>query len=217
MIPVCVFAKPPECGKVKTRLIGELGESGASTLAAAMFHDVWNMVNGCSGIRPVLATTIEGVFPVVIDRENIWLQGAGDLGARLEKILRQALENANAVIAIGADSPSLTTSHMRAATEALEQYDAVIGRSLDGGFYLLGVRHCEDGWLAELPWSTCETAEATISRLKERGRTVHELPSLFDVDVPEDLELLIDYLRNNPHAAPHTRAWAKEKGLLTGP
>ncbi len=216
MIPVCVFAKPPECGRVKTRLAGELGESGASKLAAAMFQDVWNVVSGCSGVRPVLATTIEGVFPVAIDREHVWLQGEGDLGARLEKILRRGLDNASAVIAIGADSPSLTTAHLRNAIGALEQHDAVIGRSLDGGFYLLGVRQCEHGWLAELPWSTCETAEATITRLKERGRTIHELPSLFDVDVPEDLELLAEYLRSNPQAAPNTRAWAKENGLLTG-
>jgi hypothetical protein len=215
MIPLCVFAKPPECGRVKTRLIGKLGASGASTLAAAMFQDVWSVVGGCFGARPVLATTLEGLFPVTIERENVWLQGEGDLGARLENILRRGLDNACAVIAIGADSPSLTSAHVRAAIGALEQHDAVIGRSLDGGFYLLGVRHCEDGWLAKLPWSTCETAEATISRLKERGRTIHELPPLFDVDVPGDLELLAEYLRSNPQAAPNTRAWAKENGLLT--
>lgn len=216
MIPVCVFAKPPECGNVKTRLIGELGERGASTLAGAMFQDVWAVVSACPGLRPVLATTVAGAFPVTIEPENVWLQGEGDLGTRLEKILRQALDSVGAVIAIGADSPTLASSHLRAATEALEQYDAVIGRSLDGGFYLLGVRHSEEGWLGGLPWSTCQTAEATISRLKERGRTIHELPPLFDVDVPEDLKLLTEYLRSNPEAAPHTRAWAKENGRLSG-
>lgn len=166
-------------------------------------------------MQPILATTEHGVFPVTIERENVWLQGDGDLGARLERILRQGLDDARAVIAIGADSPALTTAHIQAAAEALEKYDAVIGRSFDGGFYLLGVRHSEDGWLAALPWSTCETAAATTSRLKERGRTLHELPLLFDVDVPEDLKLLAEFLRNNPHAAPNTRAWAMEKSRLT--
>lgn len=214
IIPVCIFAKPPECGKVKTRLIGKLGEKGASSLAAAMFQDVWNMVTACTGVRPVLATTGKGIFPVPIEREHVWLQAGDCLGARLENILRRGLDCAGAAIAIGADSPSLTISHLETAVQALGQHDAVIGRSLDGGFYLLGVRRCEDGLLAELPWSTSQTAEATIARLKERGRTMHELPPLFDVDVPDDLDLLMAYLVINPQAAPATRAWAKSIGLL---
>ena len=214
MIPVCIFAKPPECGKVKTRLIEKLGETGASSLAAAMFQDIWDVVTACSGVRPVLATTAEGTFPVPIEREQIWLQAGDCLGVRLENILRRGLDSAYAAIAIGADSPSLTISHLETAVQELDQHDAVIGRSLDGGFYLLGVRQCEDGLLAELPWSTSQTAEATIARLKERGRTMHELTPLFDVDVPDDLELLAAYLVANPQAAPATRAWAKSIGLL---
>jgi rSAM/selenodomain-associated transferase 1 len=214
MIPVCIFAKPPECGKVKTRLISRLGENGACSLAAAMFQDVWDVVNACSGVRPVLATPMEGTFPVAIEREHVWLQVGACLGARLENIFRRGLDGAGAAIAIGADSPSLTTGHLEVAVHALDQHDAVIGRSLDGGFYLLGVHQCEDGLLAELPWSTCETAEATIARLKAHGRTVHELVPLFDVDVPDDLELLAAYLGTNPQAAPATRAWAKNNGLF---
>jgi uncharacterized protein len=214
MIPVCIFAKPPECGKVKTRLIGKLGEKGASGLAAAMFQDVWDVVTACPGVISVLATTAEGIFPVPVERERVWLQAGDCLGARLENIFRRGLDCACAAIAIGADSPSLTVSHLEIAVQALDRHDAVIGRSLDGGFYLLGVRQCEDGLLAELPWSTSQTAEATIARLKERGRSVHELPPLFDVDVPDDLELLAAYLLTDRQAAPATRAWAKSTGLL---
>jgi hypothetical protein len=178
-----------------------------------MFQDVWNVTNSCPGVRPVLATTAEGAFPVLIANENVWLQCAGDLGERLEKILRRGLNDASAAIAIGADSPSLTIAHLQAAVQALDQHDAVIGRSLDGGFYLLGLRRCENGLLAELPWSTCGTAEATVLRLKVRGRTIHELPPLFDVDVPADLKMLADYLMRHPQGAPNTRAWATS-GLL---
>lgn len=216
MIPVCVFAKPFEPGKVKTRLIDALGGEGATALARAMFLDVWEAVSACTGVRPVLATVSEGRFPVSIAPENIWLQGEGDLGARLETVLRQGLEDSRAAIAVGADSPALTVAHLCMAMKALEDHDAVLGRSFDGGFYLLGLRQCREGLLAQLPWSTCETAEATIRRLGNEGLSVQEISPLFDVDTPSDLNITFDYLRANPLAAPATRAWCIEKAFLKG-
>ena len=214
MIPVCVFAKAPEPGRVKTRLIGTLGSEGSAKLAAAMFQDTWKVVSECMGARPVLATGTAGGFPVAIESDDIWLQGDGDLGMRLEKILRRALGCACAAIAVGADSPALTTVHLQTAMRALEHQDAVIGRSADGGFYLLGLRQCTEGLLAQLPWSTCETARATVHRMREKGLTIYELSPLFDVDTPGDLDVLLEYLRANPSAAPATRAWCIENDFV---
>jgi rSAM/selenodomain-associated transferase 1 len=214
MIPVCVFAKPPEPGNVKTRLIPKLGREGAAEIAAAMFSDTWHMLCSTPGIRPVLATVSAGVFPVAIDPRDVWLQGDGDLGARLESILRRSLADAAGAIVVGADSPCLTTGHLQAAIRALEDHDAVIGRAMDGGFYLLGVRRCPEGLLSCIPWSTCDTAELTTQRLRCRKWGVHELAPLFDVDLPEDLPVLAGYLLKDPAAGPATRAWCVSNGLL---
>lgn len=214
MIPVCVFAKPPEPGSVKTRLIPKLGREGAAGLAAAMFLDTWHTLCLTPGVRPVLATVSSGMFPVVIDSRDIWLQGEGDLGARLERILCRSLVDATGAIVIGADSPCLTVAHLQAAMRALEDHDAVIGRAMDGGFYLLGVRQCPPGLLSCIPWSTCETAAYTAQGLRYRKWKVHELAPLFDVDLPEDLPLLADYLLKNPTAAPATRAWCVSNFLM---
>lgn len=216
MIPVCIFAKAPEPGNVKTRLTSAVGSECAALLASAMFQDVWNVVSACPQARPILATLTGGSFPVTVDSENIWLQGDGDLGMRLESILRRGLQQASAAIAIGADSPSLTACHLESAIKALENHDAVIGRSLDGGFYLLGVRQCAEGLLDQLPWSTCDTAQATVLRLKQQGFVVHELLPLFDVDTPDDLLYLVNYLRAHVDIAPVTRAWCVAHGFLNG-
>lgn len=214
MIPVCVFAKPPEPGNVKTRLIPELGREGAAELAAAMFLDTWHTLSSTPGVRPILATVSSGVFPVAIGSRDVWLQGDGDLGARIERILRRSLADAAAAIVVGADSPCLATGHLHAAMRALEDHDAVIGRTMDGGFYLLGVRRCSEGLLSCIPWSTCETAELTAQRLRCRNLEVHELVPLFDVDLPEDLPFLARYLLKDPAAAPATRAWCVSNGFL---
>ncbi|MBS1867708.1 MAG: hypothetical protein JSS69_17475, partial [Acidobacteria bacterium] len=54
---ICVFAKPPVPGKVKTRLIPLLGEKGAAELAAAFLEDTWASVAALPWAKPILAAT----------------------------------------------------------------------------------------------------------------------------------------------------------------
>ncbi len=100
------------------------------------------------------------------------------------------------------------------AIELLDRYDAVIGRSEDGGFYLLGLRSCWPGLFAGLPWSCCETAEAMNKRLEEHGMTVGQIAAGFDVDTPDDLRRLAEELWRNPDGAPETRAWLSREARL---
>ena len=84
-IPVCIFAKPPVPGEVKTRLIPVLGAAGAAELASAMLLDAWRIVESCAGVRPILATTRSGDLPMSVACEDVWLQGEGDLRAPQEQ------------------------------------------------------------------------------------------------------------------------------------
>jgi uncharacterized protein len=222
VIPVCIFAKPFIAGHVKSRLAGALGPKRAADLAAAMFHDVWRTVSSCPGVRPVLATLEPGIncfgdvlreCPVQVSADDILLQGAGDLGARLESIFRQALATAPAAIAVGADTPLLTSAHLQKALQVLATHDAVIGPCPDGGFYLLALRSCPPGLFSGLAWSTPQTAYATKRRLEGRGFSVQELDPLFDVDTPDDLVLLAASLSRQPSVAPATHAWRLHNDL----
>src|SRR3954454_22000707 len=114
-IPICIFAKPPAAAK--TRLIPALGAVRTARLASAMLLDTWRTVASCPGIRPVLATTRSGGFPMDVPADDIWLQGDGDLGERIELIMTRGLSHAPAAIAIGADSPTLAGAHIEAALE----------------------------------------------------------------------------------------------------
>lgn len=192
---------------MKTRLSPELGNEAAAALARAMLCDVWQVVASCPGVKAVLATTEYGEFPVAVQPEEIWLQGEGDLGARLERILQRALEDGPGAIALGADTPVITASHLEQAVAALQTHDAAIGPCEDGGFYLLGLRRCPAGLFSNLPWSSAGTTVAVRRRLSEFGFTMRELETLFDVDRPEDLPRLGAHLMGMPSAAPHTRAW----------
>ncbi|MFL5262432.1 MAG: TIGR04282 family arsenosugar biosynthesis glycosyltransferase [Anaeromyxobacteraceae bacterium] len=183
---LCVFAKPPRPGEVKTRLAEEIGAESAAALARAFFLDTWRVATSLPWSRAVLATT-DTEAPEWAGIAPIWPQGGGDLGDRLERVLERALRSAPFAVAIGTDSPGLPRRFLEAARGALATTDAAIGPCEDGGFYLLGLRRCPPGLLASLRWSAADTFAETVARLREHDLTVELLPPWFDVDRRQDL------------------------------
>lgn len=202
---VCLFAKPPVAGEVKTRLAATVGNDAAAQLARAFLLDTWEQITGLDWAQAIVATTGPLAAELGIAADRIWLQGDGDLGARITRILARGLTAHTASIAIGADTPGLPVDLLEAAHRELENgNDAVIGPTDDGGFYLLGLRRCPENLLADLPWSTEETFAATRARLDACGLRTIELPRWFDVDRPADLVRLEAELAAGRIHAPHT-------------
>jgi uncharacterized protein len=209
-VALCVFAKPPRAGEVKTRLAPALGDEGAARLARAFLLDTWALVTHVPWGSPVLASPgpwPEGILPAPVE---VWPQGEGDLGARMERVLRRALERYPAAIVLGADSPGLSLAQLDSAREKLAHADAVFGPSEDGGFYLLALRRLPEGAFVELPWSQSHTLERTEARLVSLGLTVARVAPFFDVDVPEDLARLEAELVSGRLHAPATWAALRE-------
>lgn len=215
---VCIFAKPPVPGQVKTRLAAEIGDRAAAQLARAFLFDTCDRVAELPAVRAVIASTAPApsLFP---PGAEVWLQGEGDLGARLHRMLRRGLEEGGFVIAIGADSPGLPLSVLGDAVAALGETDAVLGPADDGGFYLLGLRRLDHGLLEDLPWSAPATFDRTAEQLRQRGYEPRILQPWFDIDVASDLQRLWTLLASGQATAPHTAstiAALKKAGDLAG-
>src|SRR6476469_10979323 len=127
---VCIFVKPPEPGAGKTRLIPELGPERTAELAEAFLEDTVAMVRTLPWAECIIAAT-KTFERSYFKPEEVWLQSEGDLGERLEKVLRLALKRKPIVLAIGADSPGLPAVYLESARRALVTADAVLGPSLD--------------------------------------------------------------------------------------
>src|SRR6185437_13395878 len=200
---VCIFAQPPIPGSVTTQLVPELGAERAAVLAEAFLEDTVAMVRTLTWAECIIAATKTFARPY-FKPEEVWSQSEGDLGERLEKVLRLALKRKPIVLAIGADSPGLPAAYLQAARDALNNADAVLGPSADGGFYLIGLKDCPVGVLEGIQWSHSTTLAATTHKLEQFGLKTVLINPWFDIHSHEDLERLRRLLANDPAAAPRT-------------
>jgi glycosyltransferase A (GT-A) superfamily protein (DUF2064 family) len=119
-------------------------------------------------------------------------QGGGNLGARMARALAP-LCDAGAVL-IGTDTPSLPSRLLAQNVALLRRTRVVLGPSLDGGYYLVGVRGPLSDILRGIRWGGAQVLAETIRRLK-RMRIPYALgPSWYDVDRWSDLMLLAAHL-----------------------
>lgn len=194
---ILVFAKAPVPGYAKTRLIPVLGAQGAADLQARLIRrtvdlavasalapvDLW--ISGESGLDCFDA------YRCAIDG-TIQLQSGPDLGARMGHALGQTLQEAEFAVLIGTDCPPLGIVHLEHACAALtDGADVVLGPAEDGGYVLIGLRRCNPGIFDGIAWGTSEVLRQTRERIRSLGWAAHELPVLWDVDVPADLERLM--------------------------
>jgi len=180
-----IMAKTPRLGAVKTRLGRDIG-----AVAAARFHRVtsanvirrlaadprWRSIVAVAPDRPAGSRHWPARVPVMG-------QGAGDLGARMRRIMR--VMPPGPVIIVGTDIPALMAAHVARAFKRLGGYDAVLGPAGDGGYWLAGLRRSPRvlDIFNGVRWSSPQALSDTVANLK--GRTIGFADELRDVDEAE--------------------------------
>ena len=94
-----------------------------------------------------------------------------------------------AVVAVGNDSPRLVATDWEAVTAVLARGESVLGPTLRGGAYLIGLQaHAFDAMtFASLPWQSNALYDHLIAWLS--GQLPYELPALRDLNTLHDLQI----------------------------
>lgn len=192
MIPpsLCVFARRPERGRVKTRLAAEIGEAaaleayreclrGTSELCAKAAPQGSNRGLFVFGTPDGCSVDMAAYFP----RWSAFMdQGEGDLGERMARAFRRVAP----AILIGTDSPDLPLETVERAMRDVETHDLVLVPAEDGGYVLIGLREPRPEVFRGVPWSSADTLKVTLERAK--GLRVSLLPAWYDIDTKADWE-----------------------------
>ncbi len=185
-----IFTRYPAPGTTKTRLIPSLGAEGAAALQRAMTeHAVRQALRANARVE----VRYEGGSA---ERMREWLgsdiayveQGAGDLGERMARAFAENFEKRpGPVLIMGADCPTNDGKNLQDAFEALKTSDCVIGPATDGGYYLIGTKVPCPALFEGIEWGSAHVLSRTRAAAEAAGLSVHPLPELSDVDLPEDV------------------------------
>lgn len=186
---IAVFVKTPGLSPVKTRLAATIGTAAAEEfyqLCTEAIQETLTTASETMDIVPFWAVGEEAGLshPLWQGFASIYT-GQGDLGERQHHIYQTLLAKYPQVILIGADSPQLTTTHLKKAIESLDSHNFALGPAVDGGYYLFAGRAAitRDIW-TNVTYSTAHTASQLLAQLPTAAAI---LEPITDVDNREDL------------------------------
>lgn len=189
-----VFARFPEPGAVKTRMIPALGAEGAKKLHAALTQRTLETARQLSKQVPCdVDVRVAGGAPNAM-RDlfgpacSYVAQVGADLGERLEAAVRESFaEGVERVLVVGTDCPDLDSSLLQEAFHALHEADLVLGPAVDGGYYLIGLRTLQPELFRNIAWGSESVLNQTLAVARKLKLKVHRLRPLSDIDYAEDL------------------------------
>ena len=184
-----LFGRYPAPGKTKTRLIPLLGEVGAADwhrrqaetqLADAMQNKAISTVAFCytgagrAAVRRWLGHAGVRFIP----------QCGGELGERMRAVMFDEMDSLGGrVVLVGTDIPQMEQAHINAAFDALDHHDVVLGPSMDGGYWLVGLRRKVDIF-QHIGWGGKTVMDETLAEVRKKGLRATCLPHiLFNTEI----------------------------------
>ena len=191
---ILVMAKAPVPGRVKTRLCPPCTAEQAAQLAEAALADTLDAVAGCGVRRRIVALDGEpgDWLPPGFD---VVPQPAGSFAERLAAAWEVA---GGPGVQIGMDTPQVTSALLEGALGALDGAGSALGPTVDGGWWVIGLRRPDPAVFLGVPMSTSATGAAQHRRLRALNLDIAVLPTLVDLDTVHDLPAVVE-------AGPDTR------------
>lgn len=211
-----LFTRVPEPGKTKTRLQPTLSAEECVKLHTAILKDV---AAACGTVNADLFVCFTGPdrapasFSALFPEGTAFFPQAGEgLGVRMERALRDVLEQGyRSALLFGSDVPEIEAEDLNSAFRILEQRDAVLGPTTDGGYWLIGLNAPSGAPFDVKEYSTDSVLTNTLDSMKAAGLTVGTVRERSDIDTPEDLNAFRERVRKNKALrGSHTAQFARE-------
>ena len=192
---IAVFARAPQPGRTKSRLIPKLGAWGAARLHERLLCRT--LEAACAtGERVELHGVLSprhGMLAQLARRYRVPLlsQRGANLGDRMYRALKNGARRSGRFILIGSDIPVFTSRYLCRALRLLAAgREAVLAPAEDGGYALIGLKRVSPEIFHGVPWGGSDVFSRTISTLNRLGYRWQALAPVWDVDRPEDLPRL---------------------------
>lgn len=208
-IPLLLFAKAPIPGRVKTRLQSHCSPEQAARVAELLLEACLQNVCAHWPGKVYISTWLDADHPflaAMCRRFEVTLlkQCEGDLGAKMQHAFEQ---HGYPMAIMGCDAPHVSKDSLESLHHALLNDQSVIGPSLDGGYYIIGLSQGAPFLFDDMPWGGERVLEQCRSAAIDNDLPLCELAALQDIDEWSDLLSALPYL-------PQVAQYLQEQSLI---
>jgi len=198
-----IFFKAPIAGKVKTRLIPNIGVEASVEVHKRLCDGVIDTVmtfaetarqkNSDIALQVEFWTDLDINHPYIQGKAaqygvSVYQQHGKDLGQKMCFSMAQGLCSADQVLVVGGDCFSLTEDYLQSAFDTLSSKDTVFGPADDGGYILIGATSMSMGLLDNIRWGESTVLAASMDRVKSFDKSVGLLDMRWDIDTWGDIQ-----------------------------
>jgi rSAM/selenodomain-associated transferase 1 len=211
-----IMAKAPRPGAVKTRLTPSLPMEAVAAFYGCLLGDTLALARSLDGVEVAVMcpdSDVKELARLAGPAAHVVAQKGEGLAAGLTSVFAHfAIGRQRRIIAFNSDSPHLPRSVLEKAFEILAREDLVVGRTYDGGYYLIGAKASHPTLFTGDGLGTSSALERLLSRARALELGVGFADPFYDIDVIDDLIRLVPELQRLPGRAPRTALWLEQWG-----
>lgn len=189
---IIFFTRVPKVGTTKTRLYDFVSPDTAVEIQKKLMKKNYNVLKKCGEEIAVYhdgQSIDDKVMENILENREFSYQVGETLGAKMYNAIDEELKSSDKVILLGSDIYNLQENMIHAAFEKLDEYDVVINPSVDGGYFLIGMKKAIKE-VFDLPsYGDNSVLENLLTVCNEQKLSYYLGEASLDIDTKEDLLL----------------------------
>ena len=189
---IIFFTRVPKVGTTKTRLYDFVSPDTAVEIQKKLMKKNYNVLKKCGEEIAVYhdgQSIDDKVMENILENREFSYQVGESLGDKMYNAIKDELKSSDKVILLGSDIYNLQENMIHAAFKKLDEYDVVINPSVDGGYFLIGMKKAIKE-VFDLPsYGDNTVLENLLTVCNEQKLSYYLGEAGLDIDTKEDLLL----------------------------
>lgn len=189
---IIFFTRVPKVGTTKTRLYDFVSPDTAVEIQKKLMKKNYNVLKKCGEEIAVYhdgQSIDDKVMQNILENREFSYQVGETLGDKMYNAIDEELKSSDKVILLGSDIYNLQENMIHAAFEKLDEYDVIINPSVDGGYFLIGMKKAIKE-VFDLPsYGDNTVLENLLTVCNEQRLSYYLGETGLDIDTKEDLLL----------------------------
>ncbi|KSV57802.1 TIGR04283 family arsenosugar biosynthesis glycosyltransferase [Acetivibrio ethanolgignens] len=197
---IIIFTRVPIPGQTKTRMMPYLTPGQCARLHRCFLIDIGRECKKCASELFVAYTPKDKkeVLRSLLGEAKYFSQQGLGLGDRMLHAIQYVLgKGFDSCVLVGADVPELTSKCLEEAFSVLEKKEVVFGKTVDGGYYLVGMKRPVKEVFSIASYGHSRVLEQAVIELEKKGITSGYTRTLWDMDDRSDLRGYRDRMRRD--------------------